>query len=95
MAEQREVLPQSMVVEFAYPVTMKGEEVTQITIRKPKMKDMKAMASVSGTDLDREAWLMSCLSGMPVSDFDNLDLDQYQRVQEVLGKYTASSMMTI
>jgi len=92
--EKREVLPKQMTVEFDYEVQMRGEMVKAITIKKPTMKNMKDMAKIEGSDLDREAWLMSCLSGCPVADFDNLDIDQYALVQDVVGKYTSSGMRT-
>lgn len=89
---KRVVLPLTMEVVFDYDVVMNGEQVKSITINKPTMKNMKDMAKMEGTDLDREAWLMSCLSGKRVEDFDNLHTDQYALVQEIVGKYTSSTM---
>ena len=92
MENERVVLPLETEVVFDYDVSIKGEMVKSITIQKPTMRNMKDMAKITGSDLDREAWLMSCLSGVPVKDFDNLHTDQYELVQEVLGKYTSSTM---
>ena len=91
MENKREVLPLETEVVFDYEVSMKGEMVSSITINKPTMKNMKDMAKIKGSDLDKEAWLISCLSGMPVSDIDNLHTDQYELVQDVVGKYTSSN----
>ena len=88
--DKRTVQPLQLTVTFNYDVLMKGEKVKEITLQKPTMRNMKDMAKIKGDDLDREAWLMSCLSGCPVSDFDNLHTDQYGLVQEVMGKYTSS-----
>lgn len=91
MGNKRVVLPLETEVVFDYEVSMKGNMVKSIVIKKPNMRNMKDMANIKGSDLDREAWLMSCLSGCPISDFDNLHVDQYGLVQDAVGKYTSSN----
>ena len=82
----------SVAVNFDYPVTIKGNEVEQIELRKPKVKDMQRAAEISDNPSKQEIWLVSALSGATLSDIEDLDLDQYQLVQETMGKFKRSPM---
>jgi len=88
----RVVLPAELTVTFDYPVSIKGEEVTELTIRKPKMKDMLNGEKVQGSDIDKEMWMVSALTGATIDDLKNLDKDQYELIQEQWVKYAASSI---
>jgi len=77
-------------VEFDYPVKIKGKEVKELVFRKPKVKDMRNMMDIGNNEVDREIWLASALSGVTISDIENLDFDQYQLIQKILGKFRRS-----
>jgi len=95
MAKKRETLAKELTVTFDYAVSIKGSEVTELTIRKPKIKDMRNMDKYSGDEMDKEIWMLSNLTRASISDLENLDKDQYELIQEAWGKYAVSRFVII
>lgn len=76
--------------DLAYPITYKGEEFTTLTLRRPKMADVKKLASAKGDALSASAQAVADLAGKPIALIDELDPEDYAPMQiwaqEVLGK---------
>jgi len=92
MAEKRKVLPQELTVTFDYPISIKNQEVSELKIRKPKIKDMLAKEKIDGDEMQKEIWILSALTGATVKDLEELDKDQYELIQAQWVKYAASSI---
>ncbi len=76
--------------DLAYPITYKGEEVSELTLRRPKMADVKKLAAADGDALAASAQTVADLAGKPIALIDELDPEDYAPMQawaqEVLGK---------
>lgn len=76
--------------ELTYPVTYKGEEVSEITLRRPKMADVKKLSAAKGDALAASSQTVADLAGKPIGLIDELDPEDYAPMQkwaqEVLGK---------
>lgn len=75
-----------LVVPFT---TAAGTQVTQLTLRRLSVKDLKAARKISSNPSDWDDILISRSTAMPSEDFDNMDLEDYlalqQRFQEITG----------
>ncbi len=79
----------SLTITLREPLTVHrtsgSETLTTLTLRRPKVKDLKGMAAVPGTDADREIWLMGTLSGVVPEDLAELDAEDYVAFQDFIG----------
>ncbi len=79
-------------VTLTYPITVNGTSISSITLRRPKVQDIKAASRQgSGVDEETETALIANLSGLAPSDIDQLDFADYLAVQEVLKGFQARS----
>jgi hypothetical protein len=69
--------------ELLRPFERNGEMVKDITLRRPKMKDMKKIAALRGTDADKAASMIALLSGwapLAVDELDGADVDAISKI---------------
>ena len=57
-----------------------------VKMRKPKVRDMRAVANIEN-EIERELHLVSNLTGLSVEELDDLSLDDYRKLQEVLEDF--------
>ena len=57
-----------------------------VKMRKPKVRDMRAVANIKN-EIERELHLVSNLTGLSVEELDDLSLDDYRKLQEVLEDF--------
>ena len=57
-----------------------------IKMRKPKVRDMRSVSDFKD-DVEREIHLVSNLTGLTIEELDNLDLDDYRKLQEALQDF--------
>jgi len=79
-----------VVVEFDTPVSIKGKEVMSVTVRRPKVKDTQSARKYSDIQEERDIFMTSALTGVPIRDIENLDLDLYNDIQMAMGKFRRS-----
>lgn len=76
--------------DLAFPIIYKGEEVDAITLRRPKMADVKKLSAAKGDTLGASAQTVADLAGKPIGMIDELDPEDYAPMQawaqEILGK---------
>lgn len=76
--------------ELQYPITYKGEDITELTLRRPKMADVKKLAAAKGDTLAASSQTVADLAGKPIGMIDELDPEDYAPMQkwaqEILGK---------
>jgi hypothetical protein len=73
-----------------YPVTVEDREVSEVTITRPKVRDLKAMdaALVGITDkLDQGIVMVSVLTGLPPEAVEELDADDFTRLSEEVAGF--------
>lgn len=74
-------------IKFGMPITVDGKVVEQVTMRRPKVKDQKLAQTVATTRIDIETTMLSYLTGLPVAAFDDMDLADYQQLQEAFADF--------
>lgn len=85
----------TVVVKFEEAIMVKGVETTEITLNRPKVKDMQRANKYSQDPSEQEIWLVSSLSGVPISDVEELDMADYESIQEELGKFRQSAQKSV
>ncbi|WP_168464796.1 phage tail assembly protein [Wolbachia endosymbiont of Ctenocephalides felis wCfeT] len=69
------------------PITVDGISVSELTIRRPKVRDYLAMERISGSDLSKEVALTANLTSVTKEAVEELDIADYAKVQEVLKDF--------
>ncbi|EOX3957946.1 phage tail assembly protein [Vibrio alginolyticus] len=71
-------------VKLAYPVELGGQKIEVLNIRRPKVRDQLIADKQNKSDADKEVHLMSLLAEVEPAVIQELDLDDYTEVQEVI-----------
>lgn len=71
----------SVSVTLLHPVKLNGVSTTEITLRAPKVRDMRGAQRQGESDSEVEALLFATLAGAGPADFDDMRWTDYQRVQ--------------
>lgn len=73
-----------------FPVEHKGETITELTLRRPTVREIKAMAASSKSGFEDTVDMVAVLAGKPVEMIDHVDGADYKPMQdwvgEILGK---------
>mgnify|MGYP000653869132 CR=1 FL=1 len=77
-------------IDLDYPITVKGEQVSQLQIsRRPKVKDMKKAQEAASSDAGQEVHLFAILTGINPEDLEELDLSDYRKLQDAYSHFLA------
>lgn len=77
-------------VELEYPVTVNGEETTELFMRRPKVRDERDARRAAGrdaTDAEREIVLLSNLCEVAPEALYELDMADYERLQKAFTDF--------
>lgn len=74
-------------VKLDNPITADGTSVSEITIRRPKVRDYLAIERIGKSDLEKEVILTANLASMPKEAIEELYLEDYVKIQEVLKDF--------
>ena len=78
----RAALGASSTINLQHPVTLAtGQKLTQLTLRRPCVGDLRAVAQL-GNDVEQEIALFARLAGLVPEDVDLLDFADYQAIQD-------------
>ncbi|MCT4608665.1 MAG: phage tail assembly protein [Pelagimonas sp.] len=76
--------------KLGFPIEYKGEPIDTLTLRRPKMSDVKKLSASKKDALTASSETVASLAGKPVELIDELDPEDYAPMQmwtqEVLGK---------
>lgn len=71
-------------IKLKYPFKHAGMELTEITLRRPKVKDYLTAKKVGGNDdSEAEIALFASLTGVEPNVLEELDMLDYKKLQEV------------
>ena len=62
-----------------------GNEVTEIAVRRAKVRDIRRM-NEKKTDAEKETFLLSEITGLMIEDMDLMDIADYVELQKCLGE---------
>lgn len=69
------------IVKFDNPVTIDGISVSELTVRRPKVRDYLAIERLNGSDLSKEVTLTANLTSAAKDAIEELDIADYIKVQ--------------
>ncbi|WP_264686992.1 phage tail assembly protein [Wolbachia endosymbiont (group B) of Rhopobota naevana] len=69
------------------PITVDGISVSELTIRRPKVRDYLAIERINGSELNKEVTLTANLTSVAKEAIEELDIADYVKVQEVLKDF--------
>ena len=73
-----------------HPFDFKGDRVTEVTLRRPKGREIRAMQNGKASQIDRSFELMANLAEREVGLFDDMDAADIRQVDvwlnEILGE---------
>jgi len=72
----------SEAIELEHPVTVEGQEVSSLNIRRPKVRDMMVADATATTDGAKEVAMFANLCEVDEKVIHELDLADYQKLQE-------------
>jgi len=77
------------VIKLSYPPS---EDLKEIRIRRPKVKDIKEVMSLKNLeDLDRDLLLLEKLTGVPKQVLEELDIADWTKLQTALAEMMGNS----
>lgn len=77
-------------VTLAVPVEWQGQTIAEVTIRRPKVKDLRAIEAASrdqSSQLDQGAAMLAQLTGLPIEAVDELDAQDFTAISEVIAGF--------
>ncbi len=79
------------VLALNYPfMNGEGDTVSEITMRRAKIKELRKMEQLNKSDADKEMWIMSQLTGLVPEDLGEMDAWDYRQLQlmleDIVGK---------
>ena len=80
----------SETITLKYPFTYQGEEITQITIRRPKMRDMKK-AQKHKDDMEKSIHMIADLAEVSPGLVEELDTEDFGAVSAKVGEFMGVS----
>lgn len=84
------MLKSSNTVALAVPMDWQGQTIAEVTIRRPKVKDLRAMeasARDKTSQLDQGADMIAQLTGLPIEAVDELDAEDFTAISEVIAGF--------
>ncbi|MES2141908.1 MAG: phage tail assembly protein [Pseudomonadota bacterium] len=73
-------------IQLAYPIPTNGVTTNIIKVRRPTVGDSLVADSLSGSDLEKEAYLMASLCQISPEDIKKMDLIDYEKIKDALVK---------
>jgi len=78
------------VIKFDPPLQFTdAQPMSQVTMREPKVADMRISDRTEGGDLDREVVMIARLTGIVIEDLDTLTGKQYKKLQDEYAAFFA------
>ena len=77
-------------VRLVRPIRVEERMITEVTIRRPKVRDLRAMEKMrepDSTELDQGIAMAAALCDLPVEAMDEMDAADFASISEVLGSF--------
>ncbi|MFA8387551.1 MAG: phage tail assembly protein [Pelagibaca sp.] len=82
--------PKHKTLQLLFPITIVDREVSEVTITRPKVKDLKAMdAALDGIKdkLDQGIVMAATLTGLPPEVIEELDAEDFTKLSEEVASF--------
>ena len=77
-------------VKLVRPFKVEERMITEVTIRRPKVRDLRAMEKMrepGSTELDQSIAMTATLCDLPPEAMDEMDAADFAAISEVLGGF--------
>lgn len=77
-------------VTLARPLLIEDRMITEVTIRRPKVRDLRALEKAREpgfTELDQGIAMAAALCDLPLAAMDEMDAADFAAISEVLGGF--------
>ncbi|MBR9983024.1 MULTISPECIES: phage tail assembly protein [unclassified Wolbachia] len=71
-------------IKLTEPIKIDGTLVSELTLRRPKVRDRLAVERMGNSDAEKEVALIANLASISREAVEELDLADYSKIQEVL-----------
>ncbi len=71
-------------IKLTEPIKIDGTLVSELTLRRPKIRDRLAVERMGNSDAEKEVALIANLASISREAVEELDLADYSKIQEVL-----------
>jgi hypothetical protein len=79
-------------LKLDHPFSVDGKTLTEVSIRRPKVRDIRAVDKVKEDgDLQQGIVTVALLTGLSVEALDDMDAGDFARVSEVVGGFFGNS----
>ena len=75
------------LIRLNQPITVDGQTLNEITLRRPKVRDRLIVERLGTTDAEKEVALIANLAELPTNAIEELDLTDYVKIQGVLQDF--------
>ena len=72
-------------VELQYPITIDEVEISEVNLRRPKVRDIKTMETKKD-DMAKSIFLISALGELTTKQVEELDGEDFQTLADEVGK---------
>ncbi|MCX4025038.1 phage tail assembly protein [Endozoicomonas sp. SM1973] len=81
----------SELITLNYPIERNGEVINEVTLRRPKTKDMKNIEKRGGGEISQSIHMIADLSGLDIKTIEELDAADFQRLNDVVAGFLDST----
>jgi hypothetical protein len=71
-------------IKLNEPIKIDGVSISELTLRRPKVRDRLAVERLGTNDAEKEVALIANLADIPKDAVEDLDLADYAKIQEAL-----------
>ena len=81
----------SQIIKLNYPIEYNGETINEISLRRPKTKDMKNIEKRGGGEISQSIHMIADLSSLDIKTIEELDAADFQHINEVVAGFLNST----
>jgi hypothetical protein len=81
-------------IKLAFPITVDGAKINEITLRRPTVKDMRVARVTGKDDAAQEINLIANLAQVTTEAVESLDMADFVKVQKALAGFFGLSETT-
>jgi hypothetical protein len=84
------IMNDSARVKLVRPIRVEEHMITEVAIRRPKVRDLRAMEKLrepGSTELDQGIAMAAALCDLPIEAMDEMDAADFAAISEVLGGF--------
>lgn len=82
------------VTKLDHPIPFEGRTLSEITMRRAKVSDTLSARKGGRDNADQEIHLIASLAGLPPAAIEDLDMQDYAKLQAVISLFFGSSETT-